>query len=58
MRLLPREEKFYQLFLRQVDIISDAGRLLLEGVQAGNSRLEAVATEINVLEHKGDEVIH
>jgi uncharacterized protein Yka (UPF0111/DUF47 family) len=58
MRLLPREEKFYQLFLRQVDIISDAARLLLEGVQAGNSRLEAVATEINVLEHKGDEVIH
>lgn len=41
-----------------MDIISDAGRLLLEGVQAGNSRLEAVATEINVLEHKGDEVIH
>lgn len=58
MRLLPREEKFYHLFLKQVDIISDASRLLLEGVRAGNARLAAVATEINVLEHKGDEVIH
>ena len=58
MRLLPREEKFYHLFARQVEIISDAARLLLEGVSAGNSRLTGAATEITVLEHKGDEVIH
>src|ERR1044072_7870212 len=58
MRLLPREEKFYHLFLKQVDIISEAARLLLEGVRAGNSRLAGAATEINVLEHRGDEVIH
>ena len=58
MRLLPREEKFYHLFLKQVEIISDASRLLLDGVRAGNSRLAGVATEINVLENKGDEVIH
>jgi len=58
MRLLPREEKFYHLFLKQVDIILEASALLLEGVQSGNSRLAGAATEINVLEHKGDEVIH
>jgi hypothetical protein len=58
MRLLPREEKFYHLFLKQVAIISEASRLLLEGVRTGNSRLVGAATEINVLEHKGDEVIH
>jgi hypothetical protein len=58
MRLLPREEKFYPLFLKQVDIISEASRLLLEGLRAGNARLAGAATEINVLEHKGDEVIH
>lgn len=58
MRLLPREEKFYHLFLKQVDIISEAARLLLEGVRLGNSRLATAATEITVLEHKGDEVIH
>jgi predicted phosphate transport protein (TIGR00153 family) len=58
MRFLPREEKFYHLFLKQVEIISEASRLLLVGVRAGDSRLAGVATEINVLEHKGDEVIH
>jgi predicted phosphate transport protein (TIGR00153 family) len=58
MRLLPREEKFYHLFLKQADIILEASALLLEGVQAGNSRMAGAATEINVLEHKGDEVIH
>jgi predicted phosphate transport protein (TIGR00153 family) len=58
MKLLPREEKFYHLFLKQVEILADAARLLLDGVRTGNSRLAAVATEINVLENKGDEVIH
>ncbi len=58
MRLLPREEKFYHLFLKQVEIISEASRLLLDGVRSGNSRLAGAATEINVLEHRGDEVIH
>lgn len=58
MRLLPREEKFYHLFLKQVEIIAEASRLLLDGVRSGNSRLRGAATEINVLEHKGDEIIH
>src|SRR6266852_5587885 len=57
MRLLPREEKFYQLFLKQVEIIDQASRMLLEGVRDGNSRLTAAA-EIDALEQKGDEVIH
>jgi uncharacterized protein len=58
MRLLPREEKFYHLFLKQVAIISEAARLLLDGVRAGNARLGVAAGEINALEHRGDEVIH
>jgi predicted phosphate transport protein (TIGR00153 family) len=58
MRLLPREEKFYHLFLTQVEIISEASRLLDDGVRAGNSRLAGCATEILALEHRGDEIIH
>ena len=58
MRLLPREEKFYHLFLKQVEIIAEAARLLLDGVRAGNAHLGIVVTEISVLEHRGDEVIH
>ena len=58
MRLLPREEKFYHLFLKQVEIISEASRLLLDGVRTGNSRMAGAAEEIGALERKGDEVIH
>ena len=58
MRLLPREEKFYRLFLKQVEIISEASRLLLDGVRTGNARMASSATEISVMEHRGDEVIH
>jgi uncharacterized protein len=58
MKLLPQDEKFYAYFLKQVDIIWQAAHILLEGVRIGNSRLAGAATEINVLEHRGDEVIH
>jgi predicted phosphate transport protein (TIGR00153 family) len=58
MRLLPREEKFYYLFHRQVEIIAEAARLLLDGMRSGRSRMATSATEITALEHKGDEVIH
>jgi uncharacterized protein len=58
MRLLPREEKFFHLFLKQVEIIQQAATLLVQGVKAGNSRLTEVAGQIGDLEHKGDEVIH
>ena len=58
MNLLPRDDKFYAFFLKQVEIISQAARVLLEGVRIGNSRMAGAATEISVLEHRGDEVIH
>ena len=58
MNLLPRDDKFHAYFLKQVDIISQAARVLLEGVRVGNSRLAGAATEISVLEHRGDEIIH
>ena len=58
MRLLPREEKFYHLFLKQVEIIAEASRLLDDGVRNGNARLAGCATEILALEHQGDEIYH
>jgi predicted phosphate transport protein (TIGR00153 family) len=58
MRFLPREEKFYELFLDQVRLINEAVGLLAEGVKAGNSRLEQAADRITDLEHKADTVLH
>jgi predicted phosphate transport protein (TIGR00153 family) len=58
MRLLPREEKFFELFQSQVQIIVEAARLLAEGVRSGPSRMAEAAGQIANLEHRGDEVIH
>jgi predicted phosphate transport protein (TIGR00153 family) len=56
MRLLPRDEKFYQLFLEQAKIIVQASEWLLDGVRAGGATMGTAAAEIGILEHKGDEV--
>lgn len=58
MRLIPREEKFFQLFLKQVQLISQASAVLLAGVKAGNSSMAAACEAIQRLEHDGDDVIH
>jgi predicted phosphate transport protein (TIGR00153 family) len=58
MKLLPREAKFYHLFQKQGDLIAEAARLLLEGMRMGSARLASAATDIAVLENRGDEVIH
>ena len=58
MRFLPREEKFFALFLDQVRFISEAAALLLEGAQAGNEQLARNAVKIKALEEQADVVIH
>jgi predicted phosphate transport protein (TIGR00153 family) len=58
MKLLPREEKFFALFLKQVENISEASRLMLEGARAGNSQLAKASEQIKALETKGDEITH
>jgi predicted phosphate transport protein (TIGR00153 family) len=58
MNLLPRDEKFYDFFRRQVEIICQAADLLLEGARAGNAQLATAAVRIRDLEQDGDEVTH
>lgn len=58
MRLLPRQEKFFELLLNQINIILEAARLLVDGARAGNSELAKNAALIKQLEREGDEVIH
>jgi hypothetical protein len=58
MRLLPRQEKFFDLFIKQSDIIAEAARLLREAVREGNSHLARAAARIQQLESEGDEIIH
>jgi predicted phosphate transport protein (TIGR00153 family) len=58
MRLIPRDEKFFQLFLKQVRLISQASDVLLTGVKTGNAKMAAACETIQRLEHDGDDVIH
>jgi hypothetical protein len=58
MKLLPRQEKFFDLFIKQADIIAEAARLLREAVKQGNSHLARAAGRIQQLEQEGDEIIH
>lgn len=58
MKLLPREDKFYQYFQQQASFINRAADLLVEGVATGNSHLATVALQIQRLESDADGVIH
>ena len=58
MRFLPREEKFFQYFIDQANLIDEAAKLLLEGVRAGGAQLASTAERVAAIEEKGDSVIH
>ena len=58
MKLLPRDEKFFQYFQQQVKLICQAADLLVEGATAGNARLANAAHQIHVLEERADGVLH
>jgi predicted phosphate transport protein (TIGR00153 family) len=58
MRFLPREEKFFDLFVQQAKLISQAATLLLQGAEAGNAHLEECAEKITELEKNADSVLH
>lgn len=58
MNLLPREDKFFEYFLQQVNFICQAAALLVEGAAAGNSHLASAAHQIRAIEEQADMVIH
>ncbi len=58
MKLLPRDEKFFQYFQQQVKLICQAADLLVEGAAAGNAHLANAAHQIHALEEQADTVLH
>jgi predicted phosphate transport protein (TIGR00153 family) len=58
MKLLPREEKFFEYFHQQVKFICQAADLLVEGAGAGNAHLASAAHQIKAIEEQADTVIH
>ncbi len=57
MRLIPREEKFYDLFRDQAGLIHEAA-LILVALFENFKDVEKHVTEIKFVEHKGDQLTH
>ncbi len=57
MQLIPRDEKFYDLFREQAENIHDAARKLVTLFEDFRD-VEKRVTEIKFVEHKGDQLTH
>ncbi|MDQ2965502.1 MAG: DUF47 family protein [Chloroflexota bacterium] len=57
LRLIPREERFFDLFVNDVANVLGAARLL-EAMLRSYDQLERRSGEIRDLEHRGDEISH
>jgi predicted phosphate transport protein (TIGR00153 family) len=58
MRLLPRDEKFFNLFNHVAQLNVDAARLLQELLAAEPERRRPIVDAIKRLEHEADEITH
>jgi uncharacterized protein len=58
MNLLPRDEKFFDLFQQHIRMLCQASALLLTGLRAGYQGMCAIEKEMETIERNGDEVIH
>jgi hypothetical protein len=58
MNFLPKDEKFFELFKQHAQILCDASRLLISGLESGYSGVCGIADRMAALEDAGDHVIH
>lgn len=58
MNLLPKDEKFFEYFNQQSEILCQASQLLLSGLQGGYEGMCQVSKRMEALERSGDEITH
>jgi uncharacterized protein len=58
MRLLPRDEKFFDFFSAVASFTAEAATLLQELLRAETQRRTAIVDQIKRLEHQADQVTH
>ncbi len=58
MNLLPRDEKFFDLFYQHVRILCQSSELLMTGLKSGYDGMCQISKQMEALERNGDEVIH
>jgi uncharacterized protein len=57
VRLLPRDESFWEFFTSQTAFLTSAADLLRQAAQGGDSQLAAAAIEIKALERKSSQTL-
>jgi predicted phosphate transport protein (TIGR00153 family) len=57
LRLIPREERFFDLFNRSADTVLEGAKVLLD-LLTGYEDIERKARRLRDLEHDGDEITH
>jgi uncharacterized protein len=58
MKLLPRDDRFFDLFLQHAAITCRASALLVSGLQDGYQGVCRISGEMKALERQGDEATH
>jgi uncharacterized protein Yka (UPF0111/DUF47 family) len=58
MNLLPKDEKFFDLFHQHVRILCQSSQLLLSGLKSGYGGICSISRQMEACERNGDEVIH
>ena len=58
MNLLPRNERFFELFQQHARILCQSSTLLISGLQSGYDGICQISKQMEALERNGDEVIH
>jgi uncharacterized protein Yka (UPF0111/DUF47 family) len=58
MNLLPRDEKFFDLFHQHAKILCQSSELLVQGLKNGYSGMCGIAKQMEALERNADDVVH
>ena len=58
VRILPKEEKFFDLFAEQAGVLHEAAQVLLKMMGGADHDLRDLANEIKKLKHCGDTMTH
>lgn len=58
MNLLPKDEKFFDLFKSHARILCQASKLLMTGLNTGYEGVCGIGTEMSALENEGDRIVH
>lgn len=58
MNLLPRDERFFDLFQQHMRVLCQGSQMLISGLRAGYDGMCQISKPLEALERSGDDIIH